>query len=186
MPLDPEVKAYLDQFTQNLSHRFALYEKELSQYRRALPAVGVAEHAAEAAETAVIGVSELRAMFANEQREVRTIFAEETRKLRDMFVEENAELRRQQRNTIVQQNNRTRLWVAAFGAAALIITGSYGLIDRWASADAREKTRTVCNDEIDKRFESRDEHDKRLIEETARRTVQLRNQEPDIIWGQRP
>ena len=186
MPLDPDVKEYLDTFTQDVNHKFRLYEQELSHYRRQLPAVGVAEHAAETAETAVIGVGELRAMFANEQREVRTIFANEAGKLRQMFVAECAELRTAQRNNITAQNNRTRIWVAAFAAAALIITGSYGLIDRWASANAREKTRIVCNEELDKRLESREEHDKRLIEETARRAVQLRNQEPDIIWGQRP
>ncbi|VVB55269.1 Uncharacterised protein [uncultured archaeon] len=172
MTLDPDVRQYLDDFRQAVEHRFALYEKELSQYRRQLPSVALAEHASETAETAYIGVGELRAMFANEQKAVRELFQNE-------FVE----LRKQQRNTIAAQNNRTRLWVAAFGAMALIITGAYGLIDRWASANAREQMRTVCGQEIEKRDIGHDERDRRIIDEAVRTTLQQRELQGDVIWG---
>lgn len=174
-----DVKEYLIDFRQKVEERIAHAESQ-------------ARFANDSAETAVIGIAENKRelerlkTLANDTKSVLeqrlTKFENDTAGL---FRTEMADVRNQLNDSRNQQNNRTRIWIAAFGVATVVVSGTFSLIDRWASNHAREQIQHICQEQILNTVPKRDEQDRQIekaVESALNRQTTLH---VDTITGRR-
>lgn len=183
MPIDPEVKAYLDSFRQSIETRYSTLERELSNFRRNPPLQGSVEFASDQAQTACIGVAELRAQFGSLKDETLRLFELEGQRNREAFVAEATKIRGVIHSVSTKANNRTRLWAGGIASLGVVLVGLIGLWDRLSTTRQEHKLDVAVEQQLNRRLPSQSEHDRRLIEETTAVAMNRCMVELDIVRG---
>lgn len=166
--LDPEIRRYVEEW---LNTRIGI----------ALDGKNLANFAAATAQTAFVGVNEVRELLENHRAEIALELQHHREQVRLELEEDRSKNRDTLRAERGSGNNRTRLWVGGMGGASIIVVA----VITWFSGRSKAEQTLELERLVDTRVEKSEtraaEREQRIAGEAAHLAVLERDKQVDTI-----